>query len=164
MKTYLSTLLQIRLLVGYLGEKNQFSWWPTTFYGDYSVRSIEFITLKSFQLTQYHGVLEAARKLHDEHLNVGCYHLFRFPEEIEQGLHALMQNESTEISWKLPQDKDLAMMALKELSDTTLSNDIGPKMIGGIDLIYADDTPNIIAISYFSAFSQNFKTYPYFVS
>jgi len=41
-ESYLPTLLQMRLLVGFLGER-----------------------------AQYHGVLEAARRLHDEHLNVG---------------------------------------------------------------------------------------------
>ena len=46
---------------------------------------------KTSRLAQYHGVLEAARRLHDEHLSVGSYHLFRLPEEVEQDLHALVQ-------------------------------------------------------------------------
>lgn len=28
----LTTLLQMRLLVGFLGERAQFGWWPTAFY------------------------------------------------------------------------------------------------------------------------------------
>ena len=29
---YLSTFLQLRLSVGFLGERTQFAWWPTAFY------------------------------------------------------------------------------------------------------------------------------------
>ena len=43
------------------------------------------------RLAQYHGVSEAARRVHDEHLSVGSFHLFRLPEEMEQDLHALLQ-------------------------------------------------------------------------
>ena len=90
--SYLPTLLQMRLLVGFLGERAQFAWWTTACFGDYSLRSIEFVTPKTSLLAQYHGVLEAARRVHDEHLNVGGYHLFRLPEEVEQDLHAMMQS------------------------------------------------------------------------
>jgi len=30
--SYLTTLLQMRILVGFLGERNQCDWWPTAFY------------------------------------------------------------------------------------------------------------------------------------
>ena len=82
--SYLATLLQIRLLVGYLGERAQFAWWPTAFYEPSSQLFPAPVFSKTPQFAQYHGVTEAARLLHDEHLNVGSYHLFRFPEEVEQ--------------------------------------------------------------------------------
>jgi len=109
-ETYILTLLKMRLLVGYLGERSQFSWWPTSFFGDYSLRFLEFVTPKTSFLAQYHGVIEAARRLHDEHLNVGSYHLFRLPEEVEQDLHAMMKSSvGTDLSKQVPQDKDAAL-------------------------------------------------------
>jgi hypothetical protein len=163
--SYLSTVLQMRSLVGYLGERTQFAWWPTSFFGDYSLRSLEFVTPKTSHLAQYHGVVEAARKLHDEHLNVGSYHLFRLPEEVEQDLHEMMQSSvGTELAKQLPQDKDLALAALKTLAGAIPSAAVGPTAVGNIDQLSAGKTLKSIAGAYVSAFSQNAKSYPYMVS
>jgi hypothetical protein len=80
------------MLVGFLGERAQFAWWPTAFYEASSRLFLEPVFSKTSRLAQYHGVLEAARRLHDEHLSVGSYHLFRLPEEVEQDLHAIVQS------------------------------------------------------------------------
>src|SRR5690606_20401440 len=88
----LTGLLRLRFAVGFLGEQAQYAWWPTAFYGPSSRLFLEPVFSKTSRLAQYHGVLEAARRLHDDHLNVGSYHLFRLPEEIEQDLHAAVQS------------------------------------------------------------------------
>lgn len=163
--SYLSTVLQMRLLVGFLGERPQFAWWTTSFFGDYSLRSLEFVTPKTSLLAQYHGVVEAARKLHDEHLNVGSYHLFRLPEEVEQDLHAMMQSGvGTELAKQVPQDKDAALAALKTLAGAIPSAAVGPAAVGNIDQLSVGETLKSIAGAYVSAFSQNAQTYPYLVS
>ena len=163
-ESYLPTLLQMRLLVGYLGERPQFSWWATSFFGDYSLRSLEFVTPKTSLLAQYHGVVEAARKLHDEHLNVGSYHLFRLPEEVEQDLHAIMQsNVGADFAKQVPQDKDAALAALKILADAIPSSAVGPSAVGSIDQLSAAETLKSIAGAYVSAFSQKARSYPYLV-
>ncbi|HLA36717.1 MAG TPA: BrxE family protein [Rhodocyclaceae bacterium] len=162
----ISMLLQMRLLVGYLGERPQFAWWTTSFFGDYSLRSLEFVTPKTSLLAQYHGVVEAARKLHDEHLNVGSYHLFRLPEEVEQDLHAMMQSSvgGTELAKQAPQDKEAALATLKTLAGAIPSAAVGPTAVGNIDQLSAGETLKSIAGAYVSAFSQNAQTYPYLVS
>ncbi len=163
--SYLSIVLQMRSLVGFLGERPQFAWWATSFFGDYSLRSLEFVTPKTALLAQYHGVVEAARKLHDEHLNVGSYHLFRLPEEVEQDLHAMMQSSvGTELAKQLPQDKDAALAALTTLAGAIPSAAVGPIAVGNIDQLSAVDTLKSIAGAYASAFSLHAKTYPYLVS
>ena len=163
--SYLSTVLQMRLIVGFLGERPQFAWWTTSFFGDYSLRSLEFVTPKTSLLAQYHGVVEAARKLHDEHLNVGSYHLFRLPEEVEQDLHAMMQSGvGTELAKQVPLDKDAALAALKTLAGAIPSAAVGPTAVGNIDQLSAGETLKSVAGTYVSAFSQNDQTYPYLVS
>ena len=163
-KPYLSTILQLRLLVGFLGEKAQFGWWSTSFYGDYSLRSLEFVTPKTAGLAQYHGVLEAARILHDEHLNLGCYHVFRLPEEVEQDLHNLLQSSSAKVlSTQSAQDKDSALLALQALAADRSQSAIGPTVIGKIAQLDEEATLANFAGAYFSAFSQKAKTYPYLV-
>src|ERR1039458_4053001 len=105
--SYLTTLLQMRLLIGFLGERAQFAWWPTAFYEPASRLFLEPVFSKSSQLAQYHGVLEAARRLHDEHLSVGSYHLFRMPEEVEQDLHGMVQiSEGEDVVSQSTQSKE----------------------------------------------------------
>ena len=163
-ESYLPTLLQMRMLVGFLGERAQCAWWPTAFYEASSTLFLEPVFSKTTRLAQYHGVLEAARRLHDDHLSVGSYHLFRLPEEVEQDLHAMMQSSvGTELAKQVPQDKDAALAALKTLAGAIPPAAVGPTAAGNIDQLSAGETLKSIAGAYVSAFSQNAKTYPYLV-
>ena len=89
---YLLRMLNLRLIVGYLGERSQFGWWATAFFDASSRAFPEPVFVKTRHLAKYHGVVEAARQLHDGHLSVAAYHLFRLPEELEQDLHVFMRD------------------------------------------------------------------------
>lgn len=163
-ESYLPTLLQMRLLVGFLGERAQCAWWPTAFYEASSKLFLEPVFSKTYHLAQYHGVLEAARRLHDEHLSVGSYHLFRLPEEAEQDLHAIVQSSAgEELASQTPQSKEAALDALKRLAATSGTASVGPTAVGSIKDIDSTDTLKAIAAAYLSAFMQDAKTYPYLV-
>lgn len=161
----LPTLLQLRLLVGFLGERAQFGWWPTAFYESSSRLFLEPVFSKTSNLAQYHGVVEAARRLHDEHLSVGSFHLFRLPEEVEQDLHALMQSSAGEhVAGNGLQSKDAALDALKSLAPPSAEFNDGPTVVGRITDIGTSDVPKAFAGAYRWAFSRDAKTYPYLVS
>src|SRR5690606_35434884 len=163
-ESYLSTLLQLRLLVGFLGERAQCAWWPTAFYEASSRLFLEPVFSKTSRIAQYHGVLEAARRLHDEHLSVGSYHLFRLPEEVEQDLHATVQSsEGEDLASQVPPSKEAARDSLKRLAGTGGASSVGPVAVGGIKDLDFIDTLKAIAGAYLSAFTQNTKTYPYLV-
>ena len=109
-------------------------------------------------------MLEAARRLHDDHLSVGSYHLFRVPEEVEQDLHATVQSSvGEELASQAPQSKEAALDALKRLAATGGASSVGPAAVGGIKDLDSTDTLKAIAAAYLSAFTQNAKTYPYLV-
>ena len=109
-------------------------------------------------------MLEAARRLHDEHLSVGSYHLFRMPEEIEQDMHSLVLSPlGEEIAGKLPQMKDEALEAIKQLCPGDLKVSEGPTAVGSIKDIDSPDALRAIAGAYASAFSRNARAYPYLV-
>ena len=163
-ESYLSILLQMRLLVGFLGERAQCAWWPTAFYEASSRLFLEPVFSKTSRLAQYHGVLEAARRLHDEHLSVGSYHLFRLPEEVEQDLHATVQSSVGEkLVSETSKSKEAALEALKQLTVSADTSSVGPTAVGSIKDIDSTDTLKAIAAAYLSAFTQNAKTYPYLV-
>jgi hypothetical protein len=161
-EAYLPTILRLRSLVGFLGERSQFAWWNTSFFGDYSLRSLEFVVPKTAPLAQYHGVVEAARRLHDEQVNVGSFHLFRLPEEVEQDLHALMgTDEGIRILQSAVQGKDVALAALSQMADSKESAMEGPASVGGIDQFGTHEVSSAIAAGYFFAFANQTRAYPY---
>ncbi|KVL48442.1 hypothetical protein WT12_19305 [Burkholderia territorii] len=163
-ESYLPTLLQMRLLVGFLGERAQCAWWPTAFYEASSRLFLEPVFSKTSRLAQYHGVLEAARRLHDEHLSVGSYHLFRLPEEVEQDLHATVQSSvGEELASHASKSKEAALEALKQLANSSGTSGVGPTAVGSIKDLDSTDTLRAIAATYLSAFTQNVKTFPYLV-
>jgi len=47
-ESYLSTLLQLRLIVGFLGERAQCAWWPTAFYEASSRQFLEPVFPRRF--------------------------------------------------------------------------------------------------------------------
>lgn len=164
MDTYLPTVLQLRLLVGFLGERAQHGWWPTSFFGDYSMRSLEFVAPKTPALAQYHGAVEAARRLHDEHLSVGSYHLFRLPEEVEQDLHALVQSaQGAAVIRELPKDKETALSSLAKLANAGVAAAEGPVLVGSISALTDPEIAKAISGVYLKALSSNVKAYPYLV-
>jgi len=155
-------LAQLRLIVGYLGERAQFAWWPTAFYESTSRPFLEPVFTKTSQLAQYHGVLEAARRVHDEHLNVGSYHLFRLPEEVEQDLHSIVQSGvGSEFLIQVPTTKEEALVALGHLASEIPKDGIGPILIGSIKDLESPEIAKEIASAYLSALLKNVKSYPY---
>ena len=71
MRSSIRQILKLRLVVGFLGERAQFGWWSTAFYEPSGRLFLEPVFSKTPQFAQSHGVLEAARLIHDEHLRVG---------------------------------------------------------------------------------------------
>jgi len=161
----LTVILKMRLLVGYLGERAQNSWWSTSFYEQSSRQFLEPVLTRTSQLARYHGVVEAARRVHDEHLNVGVYHLFRLPEELEQDLHSQVQDYDVEYFTRtVTHNIESATNALKDLAILITPNTIGPKAVGKIAELKSANTLKIISTEYLSAFYRNEKVYPYLVA
>lgn len=158
----LQTLLRLRLVVGFLGERAQFNWWPTGFFEPSSRLFLEPVFTRGLKLAQYHGIVEAGRRHHDEHLSLGCSHLFRLPEEVEQDLHSVLPSIFDEVSIKSAlQSKDEALQFLQEFPPTDVKFNEGPVAVGRIGDIASPHTLESIAWSYAAAFSKNVTTYPY---
>ena len=161
-KAHLETVLATRWLVGFLGERAQFGWWPTSFHEPSSRLFLEPVFSKTLRLAQYHGVLEAARRVHDEHLSVGSYHLFRLPEEVEQDLHGLIQGaRADEFTPPDLGSREAALLSLKAVAGAATASAVGPTAIGNIGDLDSPNTVKAIASAYLSAFSQDAKVYPY---
>lgn len=160
---FLSLLAQARILVGFLGESNQFAWWRTSFYEPASLRFLEPVFPRTSALAQYHGVVEAARLVHDEGLSAGSYHLFRLPEELEQDLHGLMGAQAAEITNDSTREKYAALKLLAGIAGMPATRSEGPSAVGSVNEIRSPAVVRRIAALYSMAFDQGIRSYPYLV-
>jgi hypothetical protein len=157
--------LQCRILVGFLGERSQFSWWPTVFFSAPSRSFLEPIFSKTVNLARYHGVVEAARRHHDEHLNVGCYHLFRLPEEVEQDLHIMVKDSVLdEFIGEALVSSESALMALGQLAAGHSRSAEGPTLIGRVSELDTNAIVRQLAGVYATAFREDKRAYPYLLN
>ena len=155
-------IIEIRYLVGFLGEKSQHNWWPTSFYEGSSIRFLEPVFSRTATLAQYHGAVEAARRFHDENLSVGSFHIFRLPEEIEQDLHEMVQSHPMEVfDPGLIVDQESALNALSKVGEVRADEAVGPLLVGKIDELRASDLLDKIGSIYQTALSSDTHAFPY---
>jgi hypothetical protein len=157
-------IVGLRLAVGFLGEQEQAAWWPSMFLGRHADAFLNPIFGSKTRMAQYHGVTEAACRVHDESIGVGrVFHLFRLPEPIEQ----LMFSEFQEGS--VPEDvtrsfasTEAAKGMLAGLAKSSAEVKPGPVRLGGADMITAPEGLALMAGTYRAAFDTGIRCYPYF--
>ena len=156
-------IARLRLIVGYLGEKDQFNWWTSSFISSVGANFLSPVFSKTVIHAQYHGVTEAARRVHDEHIGIGrVFHLFRLPEVVEQSMCGMLQDDSLEnVVRNECSHPDHAMEALTSITGRLPALQEGPIQIG--DTKDLDSTEWLLmAGTYCVAFTAGARTYPYF--
>ena len=89
-------LIQLRALIGFLGERNQFNWWDTQFLGKTSFGYLELNFPRTTFSSALHSVTAAAKKVHDDRIGKGfVYHLFRLPFRYEQPIANYLHSSLT---------------------------------------------------------------------
>lgn len=158
-------LAKLRLLVGYLGEKDQYGWWSCSFFSRSSDAFLRPVFGKTSFLAKYYGVKEAATRVHDEHIGVGrnVYHLFRLPEQYEQELHSLLCEPDLVEQFKQQiSDQTTAFNSLKSIGDTKIEPVEGPVRIGGLKDLYQKENWQTVAQYYRNSFEIGYKIFPFF--
>ncbi|WP_058119142.1 BrxE family protein [Photobacterium kishitanii] len=163
-KEIVNKLALLRYVVGYLGEKNQYSWWLSNFLNPSTKKMLEFTFPRTAALAQYEAVSAAAAKIHDEAIGVGkSFHLFRLPEFIEKALVSVIQDTSNSSSLESSiESKELALNTLSDLAGSASLNGEGPINIGQIDDTQMEQFIAQIASAYVQAFNDSKKAFPYF--
>jgi hypothetical protein len=158
-------IYEARLVIGYLGEKNQKAWWDCNFLSASSKAFLAPVFPKTMTLAQYHGVCKAAAIVHDDHIGIGKhYHLYRLPDSIERHISRLFpQDEIIKKISSFLKSQDSALRYLEERSITIQSAE-GPVVLGE----YSDSglsklLPRTIAY-YYSAFTEDRKVFPFYRS
>ena len=163
-KESINNLVLLRLIVGYLGEKDQLNWWPSTFLKESTKKMLEYTFPRTATLAQYEGVSASAAKVHDERIGVGeTFHLFRLPEYLEKSLVNHYQTKTDDIDFTVAlNSKDEALEALTTLAGGASLADEGPVNVGAINDSDWALSINKIASSYLTAFTRGKQAFPYF--
>jgi hypothetical protein len=160
----METLAKIRHLIGYLGEKDNFAWWQSSFFTAGSEAFLLPLFARTQCLAQSCGVTGAAALVHDERIGTGhVYHLFRLPEDLEQGIHhALHDTRLCEGIATLVSSKEAAFDFLHKNAILPDEDNVGPTRVGSTE--YLNDSASWrTAIGYYlHAFEQGIEIYPYF--
>ena len=156
-------MVELRLLVGFLGEKSQCNWWASNFIGTSSEAFLAPVFSRTTMLARYHGVCEAAMLVHDEHIGVGAnYHLYRMPDPAERAAaKALTDTDFQQQLIEILSSSEVAQTRLDELATTDTNRVEGPVVLGS----YADtDLKQLLsqcASYYLRAFKERYKCFPY---
>lgn len=160
------TFLRLRVLVGMLGEQQSDKWWSSSFFDQSSDAFLQPAFPRTTFLAKYHGIKEAAMRVHDEHIGVGqVFHLYRLPETIEKELHDLAQDaDAIETVKTSLSDAAIALRSLESMIGAETWTGEGPVNAGTVDDITRKMAWQDVAFHYANAFKNETKTYPYFTS
>lgn len=160
----LEKLAAIRAAVGYLGEKDQYAWWPSAFFASASSAFVSPLFPRTQFLAQCKGVTAAASRVHDDRIGVGqVYHLFRLPEDIEQAMHRLLQDpKSVERVKSVITSKDDALQTLKDSNGSAGESNIGPTRVGDLENLRSIRGWRSAAAAYIQGFESETEVFPYF--
>jgi hypothetical protein len=157
-----ATISELRVLVGYLGEKGQENWWGSEFFSTTAATFLAPIFNRSLFLAQYQGATAAAAKVHDEAIGVGrIYHLFRLPIGLEQASADALSDVAFvgTIQARLA-SRELALARLAELAGKPESASPGPVSLGQMSQDLKAELQRAAGF-YCAAFTTGIHTFPF---
>lgn len=157
------SICESRMLVGFLGEKHQASWWESSFLSSSSKAFLTPTYPNSSILAQYRGVCQAASLIHDEHIGMGKhYNLYRLPDSIERMLSSYLQDdESAKTVTKYISTREIVLDRLRALGAQNIEPSDGPVIVGDFSDTDLDKLLSISLSHYKAAFDSGCKTFPY---
>lgn len=157
-----SRIVLLRLAVGLLGERDNAGWWASGFLSATSAAFLAPVFGAKVLQSRYHGVVEAAKRVHDERIGVGrAFHPFRLPESVEQRLFDVVQSGGQD--WANAISSTISATAsLEQLAGKASEAKSGPTLVGGADILEGPGWVAEVASLYAAAFGADVQCFPYF--
>ncbi|TPL29529.1 BrxE family protein [Mesorhizobium sp. B2-4-8] len=155
-------IISLRLAVGALGERDNAGWWQSGFMSTTSSAFLMPVFGSNSSQARYEGVVEAARRVHDERIGVGhAFHPFRLPENMEQRLFDLVQTKGRDLVDETF-SADQARATLERLAEKPVTARSGPALVGAAAMLDEQSWIAAVASLYLAAFSTGVQCFPYF--
>lgn len=160
----LVTLASIRIVVGYLGERDNHGWWPSSFFSPSSRAFLEPVFPRTMLLAQSAGIAAAAAITHDDRIGTGeVFHLFRLPEDVEQRIHALLHDQEVAARIApLTAGLEAARTFLHRHAAEGVELRDGPVRVGGIADLREPGAWGPAVALYLGAFETGSQSFPFF--
>jgi len=157
-------LIRLRAAVGLLGEAGQAAWWQSSWFSSSAPKFLSPIFGERRMQAQVDGVVESARRVHDERIGIGrVFHLFRLPETIERRLHDALREETfADALSQVTSSHIEARKVLSELAGGGVDAAAGPIRVGPLVDLEGSAWVPAVAAHYASAFDGGIETFPYF--
>jgi len=156
----IENIAKLRCCVAFLGEKDQLSWWSSTFLSKNGHSFMNPVFPKTSFLARVRGASAAAQSVHDMHIGIGdVFHLFRLPENIEQEISQLLTNDTPSNMQDLESKED-AYSCLEGLANKESKYAVGALLLE--ENIVKPTGIQQMASAYLTAFKNNEKVYPYY--
>ena len=154
----------MRAVVGCLGERASTPWWKSGFFVAPSQAFLGPAFPRTTFAARCHGVREAACRVHDEAIGTGrVYHLFRLPEDLEQGLHRCLFDGSAEaLLGGALTTPEKALEYLRGRAVTGAAAGAGPRHVGAVEKMRGLDGWKTVAGGYLVGFDTGKMVLPYF--
>jgi hypothetical protein len=157
-----TSILCLRLSVGFLGERDGAGWWRSGFTSPTAPAFLAPIFGAKVLQAQYQGLIEAARRVHDERIGVGrVFHPFRMPEAQEQRVLDALRSDREKPTSGIS-SHEAAMNDLQDLAGQVVDVKPGPTLIGPIETLEDPSWVKKVASIYLAAFNSNIQCFPYF--
>ena len=154
----------LRILVGFLGEKQQFGWWDTDFLSSTGIKFLEVTFPRSVFSAAITSVTKAAKRVHDIRIGRGhIFHLFRLPLPLEQQIYEHLRTYKTEVIMTDIANTNSALNTLKSMGNGVPHLAEGPTQAGIESDLYKAHPIKLMAKLYVNAFENSKEIYPYFV-
>lgn len=153
----------LRVAVGLLGERVNPRWWNSSFCSNNGKAFLSPIFPRTYIYAQYQGVVCAAALVHDDRIGIGkVFHLFRLPEDMEQGLQEIFKGGSNKALDDVMKDADSATEFLRAYANGVQKISQGPVKVGQLSALRNPSAWREVASFFLSGFEHQRETFPFF--
>ncbi|NQX01740.1 BrxE family protein [bacterium] len=165
MNEVIHQLIQLRLSVAVLGQRDQAAWWDCQFLDAAGLESLDYNFPKAPLAAGFTATCLAAKGLHDERIGrTGVTHLFRLEPELEMLVQRTAAKGGGELLREVPIDRQSSMAVLARMAGEEIDSPEGPVQVGTLDHAATERGIAELARHYHAGFRLGLRIYPYFAS
>jgi hypothetical protein len=159
----LRSICDLRIAVGFLGEKAQGGWWDSAFLNSTGFRYLQIVYPKTSASAAVTATSDAACRAHDERIGRGrVAHLFRLNEQTEVKVRFQLAGLKPEDVARLCSHESALGVLLETAATAKAVETSGPVQVGTLKHLGKPEAIAQLAAVYAVGFRTGTRVFPYF--